>query len=72
MLPIVEMATHPVQIVEPLYLYEPSGKGKAAERADREATIARIAAKAPATPGHGVRGCLPYTHALSLDRHRAW
>ena len=32
-------------------LYEPSGKGKGAERADREATIARIVAKAPATPG---------------------
>ena len=52
MLPIVEMAAHPVHVVEPLYLYEPSGKGKGAGRADREATIARIVAKAPATPGH--------------------
>ena len=52
MLPIVEMAAHPVHIVEPLHLYEPSGKGKGAERANREATIARIVAKAPATPGH--------------------
>ena len=52
MLPIVEMATHPVHVVEPLYLYEPSGKGEGAGRADREATIARIVAKAPATPGH--------------------
>ena len=51
MLPIVEMAAHPVHVVEPLYLYEPSEKGKGAERADREATIARIMAKAPATPG---------------------
>ena len=33
-------------------LYEPSGKGKGAGRADREATIARIVVKAPATPGH--------------------
>ena len=52
MLPIVEMAAHPVHIVESLYLYEPSGIGKVAGRADREATIARIVAKAPATPGH--------------------
>ena len=52
MLPIVEMAAHPVHVIEPLYLYEPSGKGKGAGRAGREATIARIMAKAPATPGH--------------------
>ena len=45
MLPIVEMAAHPVHITEPLYLYEPSGLGKGAERAEREATIARIVAK---------------------------
>ena len=51
MLPIVEMAAHPVHVVKPLYLYEPSGKGKGVERTDREATIARIVAKAPATPG---------------------
>ena len=44
MLPIVEMAAHPVHITEPLYLYEPSGLGKGAERAEREATIARIVA----------------------------
>ena len=44
MLPIVEMAAHPVHIVEPLYLYEPSGLGKGVERAEREATIARIVA----------------------------
>ncbi len=51
MLPIMEMAAHPVHVVEPLYLYEPSGKGKGAERADREATITRIVAKASAAPG---------------------
>ena len=67
MLPIVEMAAHPVHVVEPLYLYEPSGRGKGAERADREATIARIMARASATPGHAAGGCLPYTRALSLD-----
>ena len=49
MLPIVEMAERPTHIVEPLYLYEPSGVGKGAERAEREATIGRILAKAPAT-----------------------
>ena len=53
MLPIVEMAAHPVHVVEPLYLYEPSGKGKSTERAGREATIARIVAKVRATRGPG-------------------
>ena len=48
MLPIVEMAAHPVYIAEPLYLYEPSGIGKGAGREGREATIGRIVAKAPA------------------------
>ena len=51
MLPIVEMAAHPAYIAEPLYLYEPSGIGKGAGREDREATIGRIVAKAPATSG---------------------
>ncbi|MDE0419630.1 MAG: glycosyltransferase [Gammaproteobacteria bacterium] len=45
MLPIVEMADHPVYIEEPLYLHEPSGTGKGADRAEREAIIARIVAK---------------------------
>ena len=49
MLPIVEMAAHPVYIAEPLYLYEPSGIGNGAGREGREATIGRIVAKAPAT-----------------------
>ena len=49
MLPIVEMAPHPVYIAESLYLYEPSGIGKGAGREGREATIGRIVAKAPAT-----------------------
>ena len=53
MLPIVEMAAHPVHITEPLYLYEPSGKEKGAGRAEREATIARIVAKVPATRDPG-------------------
>ena len=51
MLPIVEMAAHPVHITEPLYLYEPSGMGKGAGRAERAATIGRIVAKVPATRG---------------------
>ena len=55
MLPIVEMAAHPVHITEPLYLYEPSGTGKGAGRADREATIARIVAGASAATGIGGR-----------------
>ena len=56
MLPIVEMAAHPVHVVEPFYLYEPSGTGKGAERADREATIARIVAKVRATRDPGTPG----------------
>ena len=45
MLPIVEMAENPVHIVEPLYLHEPSGVGKGADKADRDRVIARIVAK---------------------------
>lgn len=47
MVPIAEMAEHPVHILEPLYLYEPS-PNKAIREADktvREATITRILAK---------------------------
>ena len=47
MLPIVEMAAHPVHVVEQLYLYEPSGYRKGFERERREATIGRIIAKPP-------------------------
>ena len=47
MLPIVEMAENPVHIAEPLCLHEPSGSGKGAKRAEREATIGRILAKEP-------------------------
>lgn len=52
MLPIVEMAEHPVHIEAPLYLHEPSGTGKGADRAEREAVIARIVAK-PSRIGRG-------------------
>lgn len=45
MLPIVEMAQHPVHIEEPLYLHEPSGTGKGVDRAARDEVIARIVAK---------------------------
>jgi hypothetical protein len=40
-IPIVEHADSPVHIPEPLYLHEPSGTGKDAGRAAREAVIAR-------------------------------
>ena len=55
MLPIVEMAAHPVHIAEPLCLYEPSGVGKGAGQAAREATIGRIVAKEPPTRGRKSR-----------------
>ena len=48
MLPIVEMAENPVHIAEPLCVHEPSGTGKGADRAEREAVIGRIVAKRPA------------------------
>ena len=52
MLPIVEMAKHPVHIEEPLYLHEPSGTGKGTDRAARDEVIARIVAK-PSRIGRG-------------------
>ncbi|MCH8270143.1 MAG: glycosyltransferase [Planctomycetes bacterium] len=45
MLPIVEMAEHPVWIREPLYLYEPSGMGKGRDREKREEQIAAIVSR---------------------------
>ena|GEM_PF-426162 len=45
MLPIVEMARRPVHITEPLYLYEPSGMGKGADRTAREAEISFIVSR---------------------------
>ena len=45
MLPLVELAESPSYIPEPLYLHEPSGDGKAADRPAREAVIARIVGK---------------------------
>ena len=51
MLPIVEMARNPVHIAEALYLHEPSGTGKDADgKLLRDEVIARIVAKAPASP----------------------
>lgn len=50
MLPIVEMAERRVWIREPLYLYEPSGMGKGADRPDRESQIAALVAKRPRRP----------------------
>jgi len=45
MLPIVEMASKPVWIKDPLYLYEPSGLGKGDQKALRECEIAAIVSK---------------------------
>lgn len=45
MLPIVEMAQRRAWIQQPLYLYEPSGRGKGEERVSRESIIATIVAK---------------------------
>ncbi|NUQ73233.1 MAG: glycosyltransferase [Polyangiaceae bacterium] len=42
MLPMVEAAKNPIHIPDPLYLYEPSGRGKGIDRARREEQIARI------------------------------
>lgn len=53
MIPIVEMAERPTWIREPLYLYEPSGLGKGADRAAREQQIAAIVAKPPRRPRTG-------------------
>ena len=53
MLPIIEMAEHPVHVAEPLYLHEPSGRGKGEDRAKREAIIARIMARQPTGPANG-------------------
>jgi len=45
MIPMVELAAHPVWIRRPLYLYETSGMGKGPDRHQREERIARILAK---------------------------
>jgi broad specificity phosphatase PhoE/glycosyltransferase involved in cell wall biosynthesis len=49
MLPIVELAEHPVWIREPLYLYEPSGLGKGPSREERERQIAAVVSRPPRT-----------------------
>ena len=42
---IVELATKPVHVRDVLYLHEPSGAGKEAERVERETMIGAILAK---------------------------
>ena len=42
MLALCELASNPVHIEAPLYLHEPSGSRSAAERAKREAIVARL------------------------------
>lgn len=56
MLPIVEVAANPAHIADPLYLYEPSGVGKGADRAHRETTIGRIVARQSAKSGRAAAG----------------
>jgi 2-polyprenyl-3-methyl-5-hydroxy-6-metoxy-1,4-benzoquinol methylase len=52
MLPIIEMSSNPVSIIDQLYLYEPStDKGLESFRAQREITIGKIVAKPPYTKG---------------------
>lgn len=53
MIPIVEMASKPVYIRDPLYLYEPSGHARVATR---EETIARIIAKPTMRPAIAEKG----------------
>ena len=45
MVPIVEMASSPRHIREPLYLYEPAAPKRQADRRERDAIVARILAK---------------------------
>ena len=45
MVPIVEMASSPRRIPELLYLYEPSDRKRAVDRAERDSIIARILVK---------------------------
>ena len=45
MIPIVEMASNPGHIPEPLYLYEPAAPKRQSDRRKRESIVARILAK---------------------------
>ena len=72
MLPIVEMAAHPVHIVEPLYLYEPSARRKGVERERREATIGRIVAKPPVFSTAGTDAEEHMREDASVIQGRAW
>ena len=47
MVPMVEMADHPVHITRSLYFYEPTGNKDAATRNSREKIIAKIMEKDP-------------------------
>lgn len=81
MLPIVESAERPVWIRDPLYLYEPSGVAKGAERGVRESRIGRIVAKPAGTWLHPnvtripieaeriLSGQLPVASGVLLVRH---
>ena len=47
MVPIIEMASSPHYILEPLYLYEPAEPKTDDSRRERDSVIARILAKPP-------------------------
>ena len=67
MVPIVEMARHPVAISDPLYLYEPSGVGKGSDQIQREANIAQLMAK-PSLRASEVRGRRPIVAVIGDAR----
>jgi hypothetical protein len=50
MLPLVEVASHPIWIREQIYLYDPSPVPRPYSREEREQMIARICQKAPHPP----------------------
>ena len=54
MLAMVELAQHPVALADKLYLYEPWGEGKGAQRGWREQIIGRIVAMPPLTASTAV------------------
>ena len=47
MIPLIEMATHPMEIMEPLYFYEPMGDKDPQADAVREELIGKILSKKP-------------------------
>jgi glycosyltransferase involved in cell wall biosynthesis/peptidoglycan/xylan/chitin deacetylase (PgdA/CDA1 family) len=74
MLPIVEMALHPVWLRETLYLHEPSSSRRPEERAVRDANIARIVTRPSYCREESPRGlerlvALAFHRVLPADRN---